>query len=361
MFADAARGSCRSANRDVKGCVLRDRASSRRHLPQRLDGVGPAPPPKTPSRRKTRFSTVVEQPVAPTDGVAQGALAGREVARAVREHRQPAIQAGQEGTRRQQPNRAAASSRASGRPSSRGRSRRPARLVGEGEGWAHQLGPCHEHLHGGVIKQILGPDNRRKRRRQRRHGHPVFERKAEHLRLVDHHLKPGAIEDQRGQERRPPADARSCPARAGCSCCRWRRQNAQESDAAQPPECRAPGQPPAARYRIGDRCQRHERDAVGEIQHHRVGQVDRQRGFPVPPGPVSVSRPDTSRTSRSRQASSKARRPINSCRWGRCPAGVPMIGAGESRAPGPPGPLGQMLWMRQILEHVSAEIEQNGV
>ena len=57
-----------------------------------------------PEQAEDTFLRRRQEAVAPPDRVAQGALPGRGVARAVREHWQSAVEAGQQGTRRQQPN-----------------------------------------------------------------------------------------------------------------------------------------------------------------------------------------------------------------------------------------------------------------
>ena len=116
-------------------------------------------PANTDSRGEHGTGMRVEQVVAPGDRGFEGPLTLRQVARAPRQQREPRVEALQERRRTSSLSRAAASSRASGRPSSL---RQISSRWGDGaSAGAARGGAVEEHLDGGIERERVQRDTRR--------------------------------------------------------------------------------------------------------------------------------------------------------------------------------------------------------
>ena len=200
----AAAGSCRPATpaRPAR------RSRGRRPSPQTASAASSVQPPtKTASRRNSALLGRVEQVVAPGDRAAQRLLAGRQVARAAGQQRQPAAPAAPAAPAGESSaTRAAASSIASGRPSRRAQISATAGgvLVREREVRLDGLRPLDEQRH----RRDTATGARRRRQPLPARAAPAAapgtraRRGAQQRPAGDQHLQPRRGRQQVGHHRR---------------------------------------------------------------------------------------------------------------------------------------------------------------
>ena len=198
--------------RVLKQAAANQRGQRRKHLGgrqvggQRLGCFQRAAAHARAQRAKQALLGRAKQIVAPGDGVAQGLLAGRQIARAAGQHVQGlrAAQAGQQGGWRQQPGprggqldrqRQAIQPRAD-LGNHRGIFRR------EREVGAHRLRACHKQRHCRVGGQRLGRGGAWRGQGQRRHGQLVLARKMQRDPARHQRAQVRALRQQRGHQRR---------------------------------------------------------------------------------------------------------------------------------------------------------------
>ena len=223
--------------------------------------------------------------------------------------------------------RAAASSMASGSPSSRrqivGHRRRRCRPSARKSGWTAWARSTKSRTAVGRAPLVERPTaGARIRQRQRRHRELVLAADAQRGAAGDEHREARAAGEQRRHDRRRrDAPARSCRAPAA-ALGRARRRVSRVAQRRDRPLARrrAPGRSPAAPApgrasgASGD-----EADAVREVvARARAASCSASRVLPTPPGPVSVSSRTSRRASnaRSRRAPARGRRTPSRARAG---------------------------------------------
>ena len=240
--------------------VARRAAGLGAHRARRLQGEAPD---EHRQRAEQAAIGLLEQVVAPLDGPAQGLLPGRQVASAADEQREPAVQAVEEGRRREQLDAGSGELEGQGQPVQPAADGRHVGAVGGGEGEAvgHRPGPGDEQVHGRVPVQFLHRRRRRRRPVRAEIGGRRWQCQGRHVELVlagqaqggpaRHQRLQARARCQEGGHRRraPPSGARSCPPPAAPGARAGRRAGPPPSSARPPPTRRGRAPPRGGRGR----------------------------------------------------------------------------------------------------------------